>query len=88
MDEQREHRMAMDVMTGVEVRGVVARNNRGEVCFFADSRADGLPLLGHDGRPMTSALAHLCRAVAESTSRRVPRADLERLDGSPSSFNQ
>jgi hypothetical protein len=29
----------------VEVRGVVAVNGRGEMCFFAHSRADGVPLL-------------------------------------------
>jgi hypothetical protein len=66
----------------VEVRGFVARNNRGETCFFAHSLADGLPILGNDGRPMTSYLAHLPREVTGAPIRRVPHAALIALDPS------
>lgn len=64
----------------IEVRGVVAMNGRGEVCFFADSRAEGLPILGDDGRAMTSSLAHLPREVREASPRRVTRDAFAALD--------
>lgn len=67
----------------IEVRGVVAANGRGEVCFFAHSRADGLPILGDDGRAMTSSLAHLAREVREAPVRRVTREDFAVLDPPP-----
>lgn len=64
----------------MEIRGVVGMNGRGELCFFAHSRAEGLPILGDDGRAMTSSLAHLPREVREAPPRRVSHADIARLD--------
>lgn len=64
----------------IEVRGVVAMNGRGEVCFFADSQDTGLAILGDDGRAMTSNLPHLARAVSRAPARRVTLAALWRLD--------
>jgi hypothetical protein len=64
----------------IEVRGVIAMNGQGEVCFFAHSQDEGLPILGDDGRAMTSNMPHLARAVRNAPPRRVTYPTLWRLD--------
>jgi hypothetical protein len=69
----------------VEVRGVIAMNGRGEWCFFAHSRADGVPI------PMAAAgaspslrelrvLADFRKAVEVAPTRRVTHSVLAEVD--------
>jgi hypothetical protein len=64
----------------IEVRGVIAANGLGELCFFPDSRAEGLPLIGKDGRWKDAVVARLYCAIADAPSRRVSHPALAALD--------
>jgi hypothetical protein len=64
---------------GVEVRGVIAMNGMGQLCFFAHSRAEGLPLLD-DGGSFLATPDELRRAITEAPSRRTNHRQLAKLD--------
>lgn len=65
---------------GIEVRGVIAMNGQGDICFFADSRAEGLPLIDKDGRWRGESDHRLYHAIADAPVRRVSHEDLATLD--------
>jgi hypothetical protein len=66
---------------GIEVRGVVAMNGEGRLCFFADSRAEGVPVPGIDYSPRGPiSMDELGRAIVAAPARRVTRDELEALD--------
>jgi hypothetical protein len=73
----------------VEVRGVIAMNGYGELCFFASSMAEGLPICKPDGGPHDHAsvgedeLAYLLRAIINAPPRRCTHAQLAELDPPP-----
>ncbi len=56
----------------VELRGVITRGSSGELCFFANADADGVPLL--DG------IDALMAAVLDAPAREVSREAIEALD--------
>jgi hypothetical protein len=56
----------------VEVRGIIARGSNGELCFFANADADGVPLL--DG------IDAVIAAVLEAPAREVSREAIDALD--------
>lgn len=60
---------------GIEVRGVIAMNGRRELCFFPDSRAEGVPLGAH--------LTGVKAAILAAPARRVSHATLAALDPRP-----
>jgi len=62
-----------DVPT-IEVHGFIAKNGSGQLCFFADTRATGVPL---DSHPVTVRMA-----ITGAPARRVLLADLAALDPS------
>lgn len=55
---------------GVETRGFVAKNGRGQWCFFAHSRANGVPIAGA-----------LLNEVRDAPARNVPLASLPDENG-------
>lgn len=65
---------------GVEVRGVIAMNGRGELCFFAHSRGDGVPLFRPGGGPMHAGWDDVADVMFAAEPRRVPHTALARLD--------
>jgi hypothetical protein len=56
----------------VELRGVITRGSSGELCFFANADAEGVPLL--DG------IDAVITAVLEAPAREVSREAIEALD--------
>ena len=60
--------------------GVIAMNGRGELCFFADSRAEGVPIIDKAGRSIEPMPPRLYCAIADSPARRVSHPDLAALD--------
>ena len=64
---------------GIEVRGVIAKNGLGELCFFADSRAEGFPLFREGGGPMQEGWDDVAAAILAAPARRVSHQDLADL---------
>ena len=66
---------------GIRVRGVIARNGLGELAFFSDSRAEGVPVPGldHSARGPIG-LEPFAAAVAAAEERRVSYDDLAAID--------
>jgi hypothetical protein len=73
------HPMCEHRPKGTEVRGVVARNGYGDLCFFATAESDGFPILDKDGS-FRCTPDELRRALYAAPPRRVLHATLRSLD--------
>lgn len=59
----------------IEVRGLIAMNGNGELCFFAHARAEGVRLFDDQGRQLS-----ITDAILTAPARRVTHAEIRTLD--------
>lgn len=69
------HPFCDEAPRGIEVRGFIAMNGSGQLCFFADTRATGVPLDSHQ--------VTVRMAIAGARARHVSRNALAELDPQP-----
>jgi hypothetical protein len=68
---------------GVQSYGIIAKNGRDEVCFFATSTSEGVPLIAATGQPAIThytAYKRLVEAIQAAPSRRLSHSRLRGID--------